>query len=232
MKKLKLLLAIAIPNLSHGAILAISSFDVTATRQDGSNDIRGDATLNSLTVGSTTYTNFELISSVTGNSTTEYLWAIDGTDPGSYNNALLDSDPVSGGLNVGSSAFFSFGRALAANEVIFILSNSTDSPNIITALDMSGAAIGTRTLTANVGPDLAKADYARSSGIGALDARQVRGVTFTPADFGGTGDISTIYGFSVGNQNYDPNMVGIATVPEPSTGLLALFGLLLFRRRR
>ena len=54
------------------------------------------------------------------------------------------------------------------------------------------------------------------------------GVTFSLADFTGTGDLSTVTGFAINaNQQLDPNVVGVFVVPEPGPTRFVAAGLVL-----
>jgi len=241
-KKSSLLVAVALSLAAQDAYaaLAITNIGLSGTFTAGNPEtITGSATLTSVTTTEGTFTN--LVGAVSSNAAGERIYK--GTDPGADNSTVLGLTASDGLLNLTSApTSFQFGTTFSASTRFFILDVTSvgggfGDPATISLIDSAGAVVGTYSygLTAAAfGTNVATITSATREGTGTITL-ETSGVSFSLADFIGTGDFSTATGIRLASaSSLDPTVVGIYTVPEPTSMGLAIFAGAAFawRRRR
>jgi len=210
-------------------------------------NITGNVVISSLTTSEGTFRN---LMGATANSvvTSNSLSSV-GTAPANANAAVTGLS-ANDGVNNLQSGNFQFAGPLNSNSRIFILESAPQSSAVgdsatITLIDSSNNQVGTFSLSLavsdftnsaanNTSNALATVTY--TAGQGTLTAK-LGAVSFSLADFSGTGDLSQVTGIRITSTTLDPNVVGMYTVPEPAVGQmvsagLALAALLGWRRGR
>jgi len=201
--------------------------------------LTGVATLVSITTSEGTFNN--LTGAVSSNAAGQRIYQ--GADPGTDSTTVLGLTASDGLLNLSSTTTnFQFGTPFTTDTRFFILDATSvgggfgDTATIV-LIDAGGAAVGTYTfgLTAgSFGTNIANIPNANREGATAFSL-ETSGTWFSLADFTGTGDFSTATGLRFTNAaSLDPTVVGIYTVPEPSSLLLAGLSVsaCILRRRR
>jgi hypothetical protein len=238
---------------AQAAVLPVTDATYTGAVTPGTpENITGDTTLTGLTTSEGTFTN--LIGATANAVVTANTLSSIGTVPANANVAVTGLS-ANDGVNNLQTGNFQFGTSFNANTRFFILEGTPQSstlgdPTDVTLIDAANNAVGTLKLTlvptdwtsspANTtNSSLATITYA--VGQGNL-TQKLGAVTFSLADFSGTGNASLATGISLvspggagGSNRLDPNVVGLFVVPEPSTYALVLGSLgtlLLFRRGR
>jgi len=153
--------------------------------------------------------------------------------PATAEEALSDARIDTGQLNTNNAVF---NITAGASDELFIFFNASASagffqgPGVITAIDSTGAALGTVDQTGSTATTDAVATV-DLVGSNTLNGRLILGTTASIADFG-IADPSTIAGFTIAGEvtgpgtfatAFDVHAVGVAVVPEPAS--LALVGL-------
>ena len=236
-----LIILSGLSSVSHGAVLPATGASYTGSATAGTPAvITGNATLVGLTTTEGSYTNLR---GATANSvvTANTLNSI-GTVPGNANNAVTGLS-VNDGVNNLQSGNFQFPNGFDANTRFFILESAPQSstlgdPTVVTLIDADNNAIGSLTLSlaasnwtsspANTtNTALATVTYAATQ---ATPAQKVGAVTFSLADFTGTGNTNLATGIRIVSGTVDPNVVGIYSVsgsfppsPEPPAAVNILF---------
>ena len=220
---------------AHAAVTAVSS----ATFSGTTSQVR---TLESVTIGTTTYSQLEGAVSVTLTRDTNDMRYWIETDPGSNTAAVTGLTGSAGILN--TLASFQFGRTLTAADTLFFmdLENDDEGDTIeIRLINAAGQDVGTANIAIDgtqFGSRLYNASYQTNSAAGALTTAGTYGplgVSFGVSDF--SGDVSTATGFRIiqsDGVSVDPVIAGIAVIPEPGSAALAAGALVLglLRRRR
>lgn len=207
-------------------------------------NITGDAAISTLTTSEGTFAN--LIGAAANTVVTSNTLSSVGTMPISA-NAAVSGLSVNDGVNNLQSGNFQFSAPLDENTRFFILESAPQSSAVgdaatITLIDAFNMPVGTFSLSLSVGDFTsspanntadALATLTYTSGQGTLTAK-LGGVSFALADFSGDGDLSLVTGIRIVSTTLDPNVVGMYSVPEPGTALLALVGIggLVVGRRR
>ncbi len=207
------------------------------------------STLNSITVGTTTYTDLTAPTGfVDNNAGTDWLHISPASAPADIAAAAGSFDLGLGALNIAFEA--QFGGALTDTSVIYLIINENDtSANDTSANDTANLyaidAAGNRLSSAFAmtdffsvtTPALSVDTYNRTTGgsaNGTLE-RTLVGVTFTLTDLGfnGLGATGIEFEHAGSSDRLDLHEVGIAVIPEPgSLALLGLGALCLIGRRR
>ncbi len=223
--------AMMIACLAGSASATVMAIDSVITSGD---------TLESITVGSTTYSVLTSPTSITDNSSTLDVIHKDATAPADLAAAIGDFDLGNGSLNASYEA--QFGGALADDSLIFLFNNDSsprpgDSATVY-AIDENGNQLGADSGTINFRdfwdaeaettmPELVgSTSYHRTTGGSSTTglSRVLVGVAFTLTDLGLDGLGAT--GIEISTSTVDTQAVGLAAVPEPSSVVLALGGFL------
>ncbi|WFB34981.1 PEP-CTERM sorting domain-containing protein [Kiritimatiellota bacterium B12222] len=233
--------AIFLSSVSMAAVAPI-----TAATFSGSvaGTVTDPVSFTSITVGGQVYSNLEYgTASYTGTLTNQYYYTA-GEDPGTNLAALSNNILTDGILNIPRYLSVNFGRAITSEDLIFVTelaSNGAGETLALGLIDSSNERIsGTAVLFGDVGAggpgDLFTMNVLRSSGDNDINGVGVQGSGMFLSDFGSPG--STVpYGiyFSNSSENeLDPSVVGLATIPEPSSIALVLVfaGVFVIRARR
>ncbi|MBB6428307.1 PEP-CTERM sorting domain-containing protein [Algisphaera agarilytica] len=205
-----------------------------------------DGNLVSFTTATDSFSDLLFSTGTTGSS--QILYPTGTTPPATASAAISDQSPGTGTIGAGSGATFDFGAGnVGVSDVLFVIFNAGTTvfyqgPGLITAIDAGGNALGTSDASGTtVFGDEFTTYTAERVGASTLSGRPLGGVTIDVASFG-VADASLIAGFIVpgedlgpnGNVNsFDPNLVGLAVIPEPaSLALLGLGSLALLGKRR
>lgn len=223
--------------------LSGASFSGSASAGTPEN-ITGNAAISSLTTDEGAFS--DLTGATANNVVTSNALSSVGTMPISA-NAAVSGLSANDGVNNLQSGNFQFSAPLDETTRFFILESAPQSSAVgdaatITLIDAFNMPVGTYSLSLSVSDFTsspanntanALATLTYTSGQGTLTAK-LGGVSFALADFSGTGDLSLVTGIRIVSTTLDPNVVGMYSVPEPGTALLALSGIgaLLFSRRR
>ncbi len=212
---------------THAAVLPVTAATFV---NDAGDPVTGEQFNNtyvdSLTSGGVVY------SALTGATVT--TMSAEGTVFHPENEPLPTPSEALSGLNLGNSVAnvdfvnFSLGTVVNAGaDFRFFMFELQPSDSItVTPLDLNGDAIDGWTLAleqTDYGPLVLTVDVKMNNGLLESDAL-IAGVTFGLDDFtGGTGQLTGVAGLGFsGNTGWDPAGVGLAAVPEPSTGWLSL----------
>jgi hypothetical protein len=208
----------------------------------------GAGTFTSLTINGTVYND---LTGCTAALTTPDTYFYTGTPTLSgaaqANTAASGLDWRTGAGNVDIGSLFQFGRTITSQDRIFVtdLHGGTATEGVgFQLVNSSNTVLGTYSISiasTSFGSLITSNNYTvknNSDGSGnTAQAFVQNAVSFQLSDFTGTGDLSTATGIrlSGGTANsWDPSVVGLAAVPEPSS--LFLLGLgtvtVLSRRRR
>ncbi len=243
---------------SHAAPLAW-----TDTTVSGPTPMNNNATLTSFTTSAGTFSSFTFFQSYTVQSVGDGIHTDGYSNYWSYNGSEVDGVAAlasarldAGLLNIGTIDF-DFETAVGTSDWFF-LSDSVGSTESITIrpLDASGNLIGSYSLTLDtstwgLGESLSNPDFTGTNqwllDHGADENNQtvnnnvasIVGITFQLSDF--TGDSISLDGVVQGIRiegggAFDPSVVGLASIPEPSTTAillgLTMLGLTCVRRKR
>jgi hypothetical protein len=193
-----------------------------------------------ITVDGVDYTSFTY-GTASGTAGQDQYFYTPQDDPGGELAALGGSVVTDGVLNIQENTKIRFGRAITADEVIFITDLETSSDTVrdddlgLGLLDSNGNVIvGTATVFSNIGSggsNLLTFDAVGSNGA-SLSGAKLYGAAFKLSDFGYSGTAAHGIYFS-SSQALDPSIAGLAAVPEPaSAALIALAAPALLARRR
>ncbi len=220
------------------AAVFLSSFSVAAvapiTAATYSSSVAGTLTdpvsFTSITVGGQVYTNLEYgTPSFTEGFATEYYYT-DGEDPASQTATLSTNILTDGVLNIPGGLVINFGREITAQDLIFVTELTTGGNGEALAMGLTdssnGIISGTAVHFGNTGAgagDLLDMDVIRTSNDSTIDAN-LRGSGVFLSDFnspGATAPHGIYFSFSSEGE-LDPSVVGLATVPEPTSLALTL----------
>lgn len=223
---------------SHAVVTSINSIGYTGTLSDGS------AVLTTVTTAGGTFNVTSGAVTVTSSAVSfgERFWR--GTQPANDAAAVTGLNLSNGLLNLGSSTSrYDFGTTFTESTRFFILDatqtfTSRGDPATIELTNSAGTILGTYTLAltaSSYGGVLATVADTTREGTGTVSL-DYSGVSFALSDFAGTGDLSSATGIRISNaSNLDPVIVGIYTVPEPSSAIMfsaAACGFAFIRKRR
>lgn len=224
---------------AQGAV-AITDATFSGTFTPGTPEsLTGVATLVSVTTNEGTFSN--LIGATSTNAAGQRIYQ--GADLPSDSATLVGLIASDGLLNLTSATTnVQFGTTFTTDTRFFILDATSVGGGFgdtatISLIDAGGAAIGTYTFgltAANFGTNIANIPSANRESNTAISL-ETSGTSFSLADFTGTGDFSTATGIRITNASgLDPTVIGIYTVPEPGSLLLAGLSASawLLRRRR
>lgn len=210
---------------SAGAATTIASATFTGSTGNPPSLTDG-STLTSITTSEGTFSN--LTGAVSSNATGERIYL--GADPGIDNLGVIGLDASDGLLNLtAANSNFQFGTTFTTNTRFFIFDATSVGGGFgdnatISLIDATGNPIGTYTFAltaANFGTNIATIPGTTREGGGSITL-QTSGTSFALSDFVGTGDLSTATGIRISNASIlDPTVVGIYSVPEPSSLLIA-----------
>ncbi len=208
---------------SRGAVLpAINSSYVGLVTAGNPENITGNTTLVGLTTSEGTFTNLQgaVANAVATANTLNSI----GTAPANANAAVTGLS-ANDGVNNLQSGNFQFTNGFDANTRFFILETTPQSstpgdPTTVTLIDAANNPIGSFTLSLvatnwTASPSnttttaLATLTYAVSQ---AALAQKLGAVTFSLADFVGTGNTSFASGIRLSSGALDPNVVGIFSI--------------------
>ena len=191
----------------------------------------------SITAGSVTYSDLEGGTATPTTGSPSKYWVDGSTEPATGHDAVSGLRASTAAANIGELQI-QFGQTLSNYDRFFMFDVNGDDNPTLTLIDSLGNDVGTTAYTLSsysYGSTVYESanPMLRSSGS-ASSAWEFEGVSFTLADFSGTGDSSTATGFRFsGDNGMDLGKV-VAAVPEPSSALLLLLGLgcLVSQRRR
>lgn len=233
-------------NQAGASVIAVSNFT-----DDGSYG------LTSITVNGTTYSDLTgatasvVQSGIVSSTNLLGIW-IKGTSPdlsvSDINSAASGLSYREGAVNVLTGSVFQFGKTIQSTDRIFLWDVGTGDSVSFQLIDSSDAVIGDYSISltaANFGASNLT-NFPLSPGVRTVAADGTvsdlssitgeRAVSFQLSDFTGTtGNLSLATGIRVSaGTGYDPSVVGLAAVPEPSTYLMLGLGigLLLVLRKK
>lgn len=134
------------------------------------------------------------------------------------------------------SASIQFGQVISSSDNLFIIESTaaggTFDAGTVNLIDATGKQVGTYALSWNALSTTVLASItfnSSGSGGGTTITQNATGITFSLADFTGTGDLSTATGISYTSTGLDPLVFGDASsTPEPTAYALLLGSALLF----
>jgi hypothetical protein len=150
-------------------------------------------------------------------------------------------------LNLGAGSIYQFGRVIDEDDIIFILEweAAEDSTQELALVDSSGAVIEGYSFSFDIDTAFSDELYNHSGGMAynggsagiAANVDSLAGLSISLSDFTGTeaGDLSSATGIIIVNSaSLDAAMIGLVSIPEPSSFALVLgfasFCLLSMRR--
>lgn len=210
--------------IADGQVLTIGNMDLPSpinsiTSSEGAPADTADpaGTLQTITIGSTTYDNLTAPDTLSSSDSVDYV-AI-GTVPGTIEGALGGLNLDTGSLNYNFIA--QFDRTIQDTDLFFVLNNTTDdifNSFTIQAIDSGGAEVGSSKSFGNYGsmPELVTGRTWDRTGGSTLENRAMHGQAFSLADLGLDGN-TTVTGFTLTTTSLDPAVVGLATA-APTLG--------------
>jgi hypothetical protein len=224
----------------------VSAAGITGSASNGTpRNITGNANIASVTTPEGTFMN--LVGATANNVVTSNTLSSVGTMPISA-AAAVSGLTLNDGVNNLQSGNFQFSETIDDDTRFFLIESAPQSSALgdfatVTLIDSLNNQVGTFSLSlsvsdftasaaGNISNALATVTY--TTGQGTLTAK-LGGVSFALADFSGTGDLGLVTGIRIVSTTLDPNVVGMYTVPEPTTTALAVGSLLILagsRRRR
>jgi autotransporter-associated beta strand protein len=198
-------------------------------------NITGNATVTGLTTSEGTFSN--LIGATANGTVSSQINNSLGTAPATK-DAAVSGLSVNDGINNLSATTtgnnFQLGAPINSNTRFFIIESAPVSGTIgdavtVTLINASNATVGTYTLSlsasqftssvaGNSSTALATLQYTAGIPANTANPSKLGGVTFSLADFTGSGDLSTVTGIRLSSSDaLDPNVVGAFSVPLPIT---------------
>jgi hypothetical protein len=198
-------------------------------------NITGNATVTGLTTSEGTFSN--LIGATANGTVSSQINNSLGTAPSSTDQAVSGLTVNDGINNLSATTTgnnFQLGGPINSNTRFFIIesapvSGTIGDPVTVTLINASNATVGTYTLSltasqftssvaGNSSTALATLQYTSGVPANTANPSKLGGVTFSLADFTGSGDLSTVTGIRLSsNDALDPNVVGSFSVPLPIT---------------
>jgi len=187
--------------LEDRRLLAVVNFiDSITTAPVTSQPLTVDAALDTVTIGATTYGSVIPPTAVSNINPSSYLWALNGTDPGSATNALLSPNITDFVGNIGGLAELDFGQNMDG-ETFFVFDYGTGEPITAVPLDGGGSIIPGDVATVPFNPpvwptvatwthNLGGTKNITGAAITFTGVSGVEGIKFTQAGFGsGSADL-------------------------------------------
>ena len=206
---------------------SVLGIDSTVTTPALPNASKVEAEITSFTVGTETYSDLIFLEATAVANTSQPFVAAGNTPPTLLADilGLLSSPYITQGKANAGWVEYAIGASMdGSDDTPFFMYElnltGTDGDAVtVTPLDSGGAAIGDWTLP------IASSDYGPQTSavnISLISGTNSRGVTFTLADFTGTGTLSGVEGLRFTSGGLDPLAVGMVVVPEPNTLALLL----------
>jgi hypothetical protein len=221
---------------AKGTPLPISDATYTGSFTAGSPEtITGNANVSGLTTSEGTFSN--LIGATANGVVSSQINNSLGTAPASKDLAVTGLSVNDGINNLSATTTgnnFQLGGSFTSSTRFFIIestlvSSTIGDPVTVTLINSSNATVGTYTLSltasqftssvaGNTSTALATLQYTAGVANNTAAPSKLGGVTFSLADFTGSGDLSTVTGIRLSSSDaLDPNVVGVFSVPLPIT---------------
>ncbi len=245
-------LVFALTAQAQAEILAIDDITTSpaaggaVTDPDGDGRYERDATLTSITVDGTTYTQLAGPTSVVINSGATWAIPADESTTGQTELDAVSGLQVTSGLINGSRVEFYFLGLITLDSKIMLFENDLANGELVNfyAIDATGTRLASASgnpvnFLSLLDPDPAAVitvDMIQENGS-SIGSRNIEGFVFTLRDLGidesdfGPGELATLAGLELSSSSWDVHMAGLV-IPEPASVALALLSATMAMSRR